>query len=69
MLEGFLISIIGGGMLSVLMSVYLTLKIKNTKMKNIKKIHDIIQDSKRSYRKGHRIVACKRIIKIKRYLK
>lgn len=68
MLEGFLVSTIGGGILSLVMSVYLTLKIKNTKMKNIKKIHDIIEDSKRSFRKSHYLVGCKRITKIQRYL-
>lgn len=69
MLDGFLISIIGGGVLSFFMSVYLTLKVKNAKKKNIKKIHNIIQDSKRSYRKGHSVIAFKRLSSIHKYLK
>lgn len=69
MLDGFLISTIGGGILSLFMSIYFRLKVKKTKIRNIKKIHDILNDSKRSFRKNNYLVACKRLTYIPKYLK
>ena len=68
MLDGFIISI-GGGILSLIMSFYLRFKVKNTKIRNIRKIHDILNDSKRSFRKNHYFVGCKRLTFIPKYLK
>jgi len=66
MLDGFFISTIGGGILLLFMNVYF--KVKNNKIKNTRKIHEIIINSKRSFNKNHFKVAYKRLTYISKYL-
>ena len=67
MLDGFTISFIGCGFFTSFLGLYLSLK--NVKKKNYRKIYNILEDSKKSFRKSHYKLAIKRLGTSFKYLK
>tara|TARA_Y100000385_G_scaffold287806_1_gene352899 strand:+ start:2816 stop:3019 length:204 start_codon:yes stop_codon:yes gene_type:complete len=66
MLDGFIISLLGCGFFASFIGLYLSLK--NIKKKNYIKIYNILEDSKKSFRKNHYKIGIKRLGTTLKYL-